>query len=117
VKCVGCNFISIEGSNVMKSMQEVGAFRETTAPCAKIPGKTHGKTPGKARHAPTVAMELRVLRLAADAADIRRDFTPQQLAKCEPLTSALDACEALFEALGWGGAQQVQAHRAESSGH
>jgi hypothetical protein len=61
-------------------------------------------------------MELRVLRLAADAADIRRDFTPQQVAKCGPLAAALDACEALFEALGWGGAE-AQAHAAESSGH
>jgi hypothetical protein len=92
----------------MKSMQEVGAYRQTLAPCVKIPGKD--------RHAPTVAMELRVLRLAADAADIRREFTPQQLAKCGPLTAALDACEALFDALGWGGAQ-AQPQRVESSGH
>ena len=92
----------------MKCMQEVGAFRQTPAPCAK--------TPGRARHAPSVAMELRVLRLAADAADIRRDFTPQQVAKCEPLAAALDACEALFVALGWGGAE-AQAQVAESSGH
>ena len=104
----------------MKCMQEVGAFRETPAPYAKTPGKTSSKTSSrttsKARQSPTVALELRVLRLAADAADIRRDFTPQQLAKCEPLTAALDACEALFEALGWG-VHQVQAKRAESSGH
>jgi hypothetical protein len=92
----------------MKSMQEVGDFRQMPAPCAK--------TPGKARHSPAVTMELRVLRLAADAADIRREFTPQQLAKCGPLPAALDACEALFEALGWGGAQ-AQVQRAESSGH
>jgi len=75
----------------MKSIEEVGAFRRTQAPCAKAPAKV--------RHSPAVAMELRVLRLAADAADIRRDLTPQQ-AKCAQLTSALDACEALFEALG-----------------
>ena len=92
----------------MKCIQEVGAFRQTPASCAK--------TSNKARHSPAVALELRVLRLAADAADIRRDFTPQQVAKCEPLAAALDACEALFEALGWGGAQ-AQAQAAESSGH
>jgi hypothetical protein len=86
----------------MKSIEEVGAFRQTQAPCAKAP-------------APAVAMELRVLRLAADAADIRRDLTPQQ-AKCAQLTSALDACEALFEALGWGDAQG-QLEEAASSGH
>jgi hypothetical protein len=32
------------------------------------------------------------------------------------LTSALDACEALFEALGWGDAQ-AQLEEAGSSGH
>jgi len=92
----------------MKSMQEVGAYRQAAAPCAKMQGKV--------RHAPGVAMELRVLRLAADAADIRREFTPQQLAKCGPLSAALDACEALFDALGWGGVQ-AQPQRAEGSGH
>lgn len=97
----------------MKCMQEVGEFRQAMAPYAK--------TTGKDRHAPAVAIELRVLRLAADAADIRREFTAQQLAKYQPLSAALDACEALFEALGWGGAQvhgaQVHPERAQSSGH
>ena len=92
----------------MKCMQEVAAFRQTPAPSAK--------TSNKARHPPAVALELRVLRLAANASDIRRDFTPQQVAKCGPLAAALDSCEALFEALGWGGAQ-AQAQAAESSGH
>jgi hypothetical protein len=92
----------------MKSMQEVGAYRQAAAPCAKMPAK--------AGHAPAVAVELRALRLAADAADIRREFTPQQLAKCGPLAAALDACEALFDALGWGGAQ-AQPQRVETSGH
>jgi hypothetical protein len=46
---------------------------------------------------------------------MRRDLTPQQ-AKCAQLTSALDACEALFEALGWGDAQG-QLEEAASSGH
>ena len=92
----------------MKSIEEVGAFRRTQAPCAKAPAKV--------RHSPAVAMELRVLRLAADAADMRRDLTPQQ-AKCEHLTSALDACEALFEALGWGDAQGQLEEAGGSSGH
>ena len=91
----------------MKCMQEVAAFRQTPAPSAKTSNK---------EHSPAVALELRVLRLAANASDIRRDFTPQQVAKCEPPAAALDACEALFEALGWGGAQ-AQAQPAESSGH
>jgi hypothetical protein len=91
----------------MKSIEEVGAFafRRTQAPCAKAPAKV--------RHAPAVAMELRLLRLAADAADIRQDLTPQQ-AKCAHVTAALDACEALFEAMGWGDAQSEEA---DSSGH
>jgi hypothetical protein len=57
-----------------------------------------------------------VLRLAAEAADIRREFTPQQLAKYGPLIATLDACEALFDALGWGGVQ-AQPQRVETSGH
>jgi len=61
-------------------------------------------------------MELRVLRLAADAADIRKDLSPQELAKCARLTASLDACEALFEAMGWGDAQE-QPEAANNSGH
>ena len=78
----------------MKCMQEVAAFRQTLAPSAK--------TSNKARHSPAVALELRVLRLAANTSDIRRDFTAQQVAKCGALAAALDSCEALFEALGCG---------------
>jgi len=92
----------------MKSIDEVGAFRRTQAPCAKAPAKV--------RHSPAVAMELRVLRLAADAADIRKDLRPQELAKCARLTAALDACEALFDAMGWGDALE-QPRAAKSSGH
>jgi hypothetical protein len=78
----------------MKSIEEVGAFRRTQAPCAKAPAKV--------RRSPAIAMELRVLRLAADAADIRRDLGAHELAKCAGLATALEACEALFEAMGWG---------------
>jgi len=92
----------------LKSIEEVGAFRRTQAPCAKAPAKV--------RHSPAVAMELRVLRLAADAADIRKDLSPQELAKCARLTAALDACEALFDAMGWGDTQE-QPDAAKSSGH
>jgi len=92
----------------MKSIEEVGAFRRTQAPCAKAPAKV--------RHSPAVAMELRVLRLAADAADIRKDLSPQELAKCARLTAALDACEALFDAMGWGDTQE-QPEADKSSGH
>jgi hypothetical protein len=91
----------------MKSIEEVGTFRRTQAPCTKAPAKV--------RHSPAVEMELRVLRLAADAADIRRDLTPEQ-AKCPNLTAALDACEALFDALGWGD-NQAQSNGANGSGH
>jgi hypothetical protein len=78
----------------MKSIEEVGAFTRAQAPCARAPAKV--------RRSPAVAMELRVLRLAADAADIRRDLGPHELAKCAHLATALEACEALFEAMGWG---------------
>ena len=91
----------------MKSIEEVGTFRRAQAPCTKVPAKV--------RHSPAVEMELRVLRLAADAADIRRDLTAEQ-AKCRNLTAALDACEALFDALGWGD-DQAQSNGADGSGH
>jgi hypothetical protein len=78
----------------MKSIEEVGAFRRAQAPCARAPAKV--------RRSPVVAIELRVLRLAADAADIRRDLGPHELAKSAQLATALEACEALFEAMGWG---------------
>jgi hypothetical protein len=82
----------------MKSMEQVGAFRSAQAPYAKAPAKA----PAKVRRSPAMAMELRVLRLAADAADIRRDIGPHELAKWAHLPAALEACEALFEAMGWG---------------
>jgi hypothetical protein len=49
-----------------------------------------------------VDMELKMLRLAAAAADLRRQLTPSYLARAPRLAAALDACEALFEELGWG---------------
>ena len=50
----------------------------------------------------TIDMELKMLRLAADAADLRRRLTPQDLARVPRLAAALDACDAVFEELGWG---------------
>jgi hypothetical protein len=61
-------------------------------------------------------MELRVLRLAAAAADIRREMTPQEIAKCVRLAEALNACEALFEALGWGD-ESAHLEQVEKVGH
>jgi hypothetical protein len=52
--------------------------------------------------APAVDVELKLLRLAADAVDLRRQLSPSYLARAPRLEAALDACEALFEALGWG---------------
>jgi hypothetical protein len=43
-----------------------------------------------------------MLQLAAAAADLRRQLTPQELAKAPRLVAVLDACDALFEELGWG---------------
>lgn len=60
------------------------------------------KTRFKTCLSPAVDMELKMLRLAADAADLRRQLTPQDLARAPRLAAALDACEALFEELGWG---------------
>ncbi len=78
----------------MKSIEQVGAFRRAKAPCAK--------SPARVRRSPAVAMELRVLRLAADAAEIRQDLGAHELSKCPRLAAALEACEALFESMGWG---------------
>jgi hypothetical protein len=55
-------------------------------------------------------MELKMLRLAADAADLRRQLTPSYLARVPRLAAALDACEALFEELGWGNPSDPPGH-------
>jgi hypothetical protein len=47
-------------------------------------------------------IELMILRLAAAAVDIRGQLTPREISKKSNLTRALDACEALFDELGWG---------------
>jgi hypothetical protein len=78
----------------MKSIEHVGSFRRAKAPCAKAPARV--------RRSPAIAMELRMLRLAADAADIRQDLEPHVLAKYPELAAALEACEALFKSMGWG---------------
>ena len=54
------------------------------------------------RRSAAVDIELKMLQLAASAADLRRQLTPQDLAKAPCLAAALDACDALFEELGWG---------------
>jgi hypothetical protein len=92
----------------MKYLDESAMYRRSLTPCAKVSAKN--------RHAPAVAIELKMLRLAADAADLRRELTPQQLAKWERLAAALNACEALFEELGWGD-QPGHADAGDNSGH
>jgi hypothetical protein len=78
----------------MKSIEQVGAFTRAKVPCAK--------STARVRRSPALVMELRVLRLAADAAEIRQDLGSHELAKCPQLSAALDACETLFETMGWG---------------
>jgi hypothetical protein len=78
----------------MKSIEQVGAYRQAKVPC--------GKTPANASRSPEVAMELRVLRLAADAVEIKQDIGAHELANCPYVAAALEACEALFESMGWG---------------
>jgi hypothetical protein len=60
------------------------------------------RTAAKNGASQAVDMELKMLRLAADAADLRRLLTSKDLARVPRLARALDACEALFEELGWG---------------
>jgi hypothetical protein len=47
-------------------------------------------------------VELSMLRLAAIAIDLRGQLTPHERAKAPSLKAVLDACDALFEELGWG---------------
>jgi hypothetical protein len=56
----------------------------------------------KSRRSSTVGTELKMLQLAACAADLRRQLTARELARAPRLAAALDACDALFEELGWG---------------
>jgi hypothetical protein len=56
----------------------------------------------RSRRSAAVDMELKMLQLAASAADLRRQLTPEELANVPRLAAALDACDALFEELGWG---------------
>ena len=46
--------------------------------------------------------ELTVLRLAAIAVDLRGQLTPERMAKAPSLITVLDACDRVFEELGWG---------------
>jgi hypothetical protein len=54
------------------------------------------------RRSAAADMELKMLQLAAFAADLRRQLSAQELAKAPRLAAVLDACDALFEELGWG---------------
>jgi hypothetical protein len=56
----------------------------------------------RGRRSAAVEMELKMLQLAASAADLRRQLSAEELAKAPRLVAALDACDALFEELGWG---------------
>ncbi len=47
-------------------------------------------------------VELSMLRLAATAIDLRGQLTPHERARAPSLEAVLDACDALFEELGWG---------------
>jgi hypothetical protein len=46
--------------------------------------------------------ELTILRLAAIAVDLRGQLTPERMAKAPSLITVLDACDRVFEELGWG---------------
>jgi hypothetical protein len=46
--------------------------------------------------------ELTILRLAAIAVDLRGQLTPERMAKAPSLITVLEACDRVFEELGWG---------------
>lgn len=50
----------------------------------------------------TELAEIRLLRLAAAAVDVRDQLTPQEIAKIPSLLTVLEACDVLFGELGWG---------------
>jgi hypothetical protein len=52
--------------------------------------------------------ELTILRLAAIAVDLRVQLTPERLAKAPSLITVLDACDRVFEELGWGDSASQQ---------
>jgi hypothetical protein len=47
-------------------------------------------------------LEIRLLRLAAAAVDVRDQMTAQEIEKTPSLLAVPDACDVLFDELGWG---------------
>ncbi|MFY9895270.1 MAG: hypothetical protein WAK63_14185 [Xanthobacteraceae bacterium] len=47
-------------------------------------------------------VEIRLLRLAAAAVDVCDQMTPQEIEQSPSLRAVLDACDILFDELGWG---------------
>ncbi len=47
-------------------------------------------------------LEIRLLRLAAAAVDVCDQMTPQEIENTPSLRAVLDACDVLFDDLGWG---------------
>lgn len=50
----------------------------------------------------TKFVELNILRLAALAVDLRGQLTPRAATRTPSLVTVLDACDLLFEEMGWG---------------
>jgi hypothetical protein len=74
----------------------------TVSPSPWVESMAKNRVIAKNGVSPTIDLELKMLRLAADAADLRRLLTRQDLARAPRLAAALDACDAVFEELGWG---------------
>ncbi len=51
---------------------------------------------------PAELVEIRLLRLAAAAVDVCDQMTPQEIEMSPSLRAVLDACDVLFDELGWG---------------
>lgn len=47
-------------------------------------------------------VEIRLLRLAAAAVDVCDQMTAQEIENTPSLRAVLDACDVLFDELGWG---------------
>lgn len=51
---------------------------------------------------PAELIEIRLLRLAAAAVDVCDQMTPEEIENTPSLRAVLDACDVLFDELGWG---------------
>ena len=60
------------------------------------------RKPRTPKMSPAELIEIRLIRLAAAAVDVCDQMTAQEIEKAPSLRAVLDACDVLFDELGWG---------------